>query len=157
MSLTHEYDRVVADDVTVNANSPVVSDISTTILKNVRGWWDIRRKWVEKTVQIEDEIGEKDVLMDHHDHDKDPIIIIAHAEMKEVIDPTILPSAAMVKEFAQQTTDRTREQQRNHHEYVALLRENRQKARPVATAKKYERIQRWWTVCQNIKDQGLIY
>jgi hypothetical protein len=113
---------------------------------------------VEKTVQIEDGIGGKDVLMDHHDHDKDPITIIAHeSEMKEAIDPTILPSAAMVKEFAQQTADRTREHQRSHHEYVALLRENRQKARPAATAKKYERIQRWWRVCQCVEDQGLIY
>ena len=59
---------------------------------------------------------------------------------------TVLPSAVAVKEFAEETADRSREQERSHNEYVALLRRNRQKARPVKTAKSYERVQRWWTV-----------
>ena len=77
---------------------------------------------------------------------RDTVAVLPILRIPPKSDPAILPLTVTVNTFAQQTTNRAREQQRSHNEYVALLRENRQKARPIKTGKSYERVRRWWVV-----------
>ena len=135
------------------SSSAVLPSLSTTILKNVKEWWDTRKK-PEGNIQaggdeidgeeIPRSIPNRAVLVEAEDIST---AMLVHDESEgKTANLATLPSAFPVKTFAQQTTDRTREQQKSHNEYIAWLCENRQKARPVTTAKSYERVRRWWMV-----------
>src|SRR5213078_1238255 len=137
------------------AGTTAVSSISTTILKNVKEWWDTRKKTEGNVPAGGYEIDEEEVILrsiipervapvDTEDMSMAMVRVHESASTGQELEDTItvamaiLPSASTVKTFAQQTMDRAREQQNNHSEYVALLRENRLKARPIATAKAYD-------------------
>jgi hypothetical protein len=138
---------------------PAVSSISTSVFKNVKGWWDTRMKGEGKNRSTNGmdqsmpwSIAQTMSATVLHDtvttpYDESESAATSGNESEEgMAKLAVLPSALTVKTFAQQTIDRAREQQRSHHEFVALLRENRQKARPLKTGKSYERVQRWWVV-----------
>jgi|SRR5579859_1456650 len=155
----------VAIEVTPNvgASATAVPSLSTAILRNVKGWWDTRKKPEGNVRAGGDEIGEEEMPRSLStpnragpvDAEAEDISMAmsAHESEDKTADKMALPSSSMalpssstVKTFAQQIKDRAREQQKSHSEYVAWLCENRQKARPVTTAKSYERVRRWWMV-----------
>ena len=131
------------------AGIPAMSSISTSVFKNVKEWWDTQMKGEAKFqgANRTDDTMPWSTPQALFGPALDDAVTNPYESEEEMAKLTVLPSALTVKTFAQQTIDRTREQQRNHHEFVALLRENRQKARPLNTGKSYERVQRWWMVC----------
>src|SRR5947207_4578463 len=157
----------VAIGAAPKAGTTAVSRMSTTILKNVKEWWDTRKKTEGNVPAGGNEIDEEEVILrsitprstiperaapvDTEDMSMAMVQVHESASTGQGLEEitvamAILPSASTVKAFARQTMDRAREQQKSHSEYVAWLRENRLKARPIATAKSYDRVRRWWMV-----------
>ena len=162
MSLSHDEVMV---DVARTTGSLTTASRCPTIFKPITEWWESRSKTeIRESAQFEEQINreiprqqiqEPLVLIDIQNMDKDSDSHNRNNYMKfspiaresRSTRETSLPSAVMMREFAQQAVCRTRERQRNHDDYVAELRENRNKARPLKTGKSYDRVQRLWTVC----------
>jgi hypothetical protein len=165
LALPDSSDGDGALGLTANVRASAASSISTSILKNVREWWDARRNPGEENMGagadgVPMEVPSQPMRQLSVPSDKTdgtPMAFVHESTMSTGCEgpegttahPARLPPAFTVKTFAQQTIDRAREQQKSHNEYVAWLCENRQKARPAKTAKAYERVRRWWVVLAN--------
>ena len=136
----------VAIGAAPKAGTTAVSSISTTILKNVKEWWDTRKKTEGNVPAGGYEIDEEEVILrsiiprstipervapvDTEDMSMAMVRVHESASTGQELEDTItvamaiLPSASTVKTFAQQTMDRAREQQKNHSEYVAFISKN---------------------------------